>query len=231
MKKLVLISDITALCLSLSACSYFQSEDSQQSTNDSSSSITSVPSTSSVEDLPLEKEKVSIEIPKYCANLDQYGNLEIDYSSSSSTTLNWARLDGYFITNESEIPDFTPPGIQDEGSTRILDLLQLIYSDVTNLIEYQSNLPVRMDLFHHVGNSGRYDYFLSAMAYDGNGWQRNQSGSSDFGYLLDIWVELDEQNYLRFHFYFNGNQEYDSYESFPEETRNQLITIINSFEF
>lgn len=41
MKKLVLISAITTLCLSLSACSYFQSEDSQQSTNDSSSFMAS----------------------------------------------------------------------------------------------------------------------------------------------------------------------------------------------
>lgn len=197
----------------------------------SSESSISVPSTSSAEDLPLEKEKASIEIPKYCATLDQYGNLKIDYNSSSSTTLNWGRVDGYFITNESEIPDFTPPGIQDEGSIRILDQLQLISSDTTNLIEYQNNLPVRMDLFSHVGSSNRYDYFLSAMAYDGSGWQKNQSGSSDFGYLFDIWVELNEQNYLRFHFYFDENQEYDSYESLPEETKNQLITIIDSFEF
>ena len=119
---------------------------------------------------------------------------------------------------------------QDEESALILDLLQLIHCDAVNLIEYQNTIPERMDIFHHAGSSDRYVYFLSAMSEDGNGWQKNQNESSDFGYLLDVWVELGEQNYLRFHFYFKGSQKYDSYESLPIEVRNQLISIIDSFE-
>ena len=229
MKKRILMMFL-AFALAMTGCSAQQrtvSENSESSENNSFISSSSSPAGQT--DEKENTEKISVEIPSCTATLDQSGNLEIDYGSSSYANLDWAQPDGYSITNESEEPDFTPPGIQNEKSALIADLLQLIHCDTVNLIEYQNNLPVRLDLFHHAGSSDRYDYFLSAMTYNGSGWQKNQNESSDFGYLLDVWVRLDGENTLRFHFYFTGDQNYGSYESLPEEVRNQLIALIDSF--
>lgn len=230
MEKRILMMFL-AFAIAMTGCSVQQRTSSENSgSSDSNDSILSSSSSADPSDKKENTEKISVEIPRYTATLDQSGNLEIDYGSPSYAHLDWAQPDGYSITNESEKPDFTPPGIQNKESFLILDLLQLIHCDAINLIEYQNNLPARLDIFHHAGSSNRYDYFLSAMPYDGSGWQKNQNESSDFGYLLDVWVEMDGQNYLRFHFYFKGNQKYNSYESLPEKVRNQLISIIDSFE-
>ena len=98
MKKRMLITLLVAAIV-MTGCTVQQrtiSENLRSSENNGS-----IPPTSSSAESAHEKEnteKTSVEIPIYTATLDQYGNLEIDYSSSAYANLNWVQLDGYSLT-------------------------------------------------------------------------------------------------------------------------------------
>ena len=217
-----------ALILLLSGCKGSNTVSSSDSSvkNGTESSVSS--SGESPSGPQVEGANVVLSIPKYSASLDQLGNLDIDYGAAETADIAWYPPDGYKAAEDGQA--LTPPGIQNPKGTLTLDMLQWIYSETTDLLEYQNALPSHMDLFHQTAQSQRYTYFVSAIAGDGSGWNKNQQDSKNFGYLLDVYIRLDSQNFLRFHYYFHEDQKVESYEELPGEVKDELTVLIDSFE-
>jgi len=239
MKGKRLLTTILVLCLCLCACS-------GREVSTSGSASEQIPSESSpsqvVESLEepdvsqntiSEPEVVQFEIALHPAAFNEYGHLIVNHENTDTVIVNWTPVSGYAEVDASKTTDQFSPGIQNAEGRLVLDYLRIIHTEGIDVIDYESNIPMRLELFSQVVNSKNYKYFISAMTNGGGGWVNknriSDDGSTNYGYLFDCKVKLTENDFLNFHYYFQSDKRYQSYDEVPDEVKGELIALIDSF--
>lgn len=182
----------------------------------------------------IPEESAQFDIRMIPAVLDEYGSLRMDFESTDTATLNWVPINGYTKVDIRNTTDQFSPGIQNAEGNLILDYLYLIHTDGIDIIDYENNIPMRLELFSQIVDSENYKCFISAMANDGIGWvhknQISEDSSVAYGYLLDCRVRLSENDFLAFHYYFQGDVQYHTYGEIPNEVKEEVLVLIDSFQ-
>ncbi|MBS4786196.1 MAG: hypothetical protein KH009_08820 [Clostridiales bacterium] len=178
-------------------------------------------------------ESIQLDIPLMQAALDENGNLNINSENTDIAKVNWIPINGYTKADSNLTTDQLSPGIQNDTGKLILDYIYLIHADGIDVIDYESNLLDRLELFSQVINSKNYKCFISAMPNGGGGWVNKNGTSEDrstyYGYLINCKVKLNETDFLCFHYYFQSDFRYQTYEEIPDGTKEELLQLIDSF--